>query len=163
MQNPGNCLQKNGILQPDLGSRQPLQANGGALCPANLRPHERRHLTQRLARNTTSGRARGRSKGSPDARAALLHPFAPQAVLCEVAARLRNGEATSPLLTTRTLTSAFEMQLYSRAPLLSQSSRLLNSAHFRALLLRRQRLPLPIAPRTCACRGHPRSFRRSHG
>ena len=28
------------------------------------------------------------------------------------------------------------------------------SAHFRVLLLRRLRLPLPVAPRTCACRGH---------
>ena len=28
------------------------------------------------------------------------------------------------------------------------------SAHFRVLLLRRLRLQLPVAPRTCACRGH---------
>ena len=28
------------------------------------------------------------------------------------------------------------------------------SGHFRVLLLRRLRLPLPVAPRTCACRGH---------
>ena len=77
-----------------------------------------------------------------------------------------------PFLTSRSLTSAFEMQLYSRALLLSQAgpraagaacraltifptaATTVPSAHFRALLLRRQRLPLPIAPRTCACRGH---------